>query len=73
MTCRFLDLVDVKFDSGHKKKKKHAAGKCLFCSLLEVPVNSLVSSFVDVLVCVVNVIITFGEGKLARVVYKWKI
>lgn len=35
--------------------------------------NSLVSSFVDVLVCVVNVIITFGEGKLARVVYKWKI
>lgn len=55
--------------------EKHAAGKCLFCSLLEVPVNSLVSSFVDVsvLVCVVNIIITFGEGNLARVVYKWKI
>lgn len=27
MTCRFLDLVDVKFDSGHKKKKKACCRK----------------------------------------------
>lgn len=33
MTCRFLDLVDVKFDSGHKKKKKSMLQESVYFAL----------------------------------------
>lgn len=57
MTCHLLGMFDVKFQSDRSKP----TGMCLFCSLLEVMLNSLVSSFVDIScpVSVVKLIITF--------------